>query len=51
MFVNKQIQEDVNNVLCGKWTAFDFLSKYKDIEDSSLLKTFYYEKNFTFCSE
>ena len=25
MFVSKEIQEDVNKVLFGKWTTFDFL--------------------------
>ncbi len=48
MFVSKEIQEDVNKVLLGKWTAFDFLLKYKEIESSSLLKTFYHEFNYEY---
>jgi hypothetical protein len=48
MFASKEIQDDVNKVLIGKWTAFDFLLKYKEIESSGLLKNFYHEFNYEY---
>lgn len=48
MFASKGIHEDVNKVLFGKWTAFDFLLKYKKVESSSFLKTFYHEFNYEY---
>lgn len=46
--VSNQIQKNVNKVLNGEWTAFDFLSNYKEIENSSLLNTFYVEINYEY---
>lgn len=48
MIVSKQLQKDVNKVLCGEWSAFDFISKYKKAEEDNVLKRFYYEFNFEY---